>query len=402
MSYYELQIVLPSRSQDPLGNEQSRRSASSHSVDAKQSFSTGVPKQSLGTRFVGFPIILVIAATLTGALRADEVDDDMPRLPVIGRPDFFDAENGPIGSFQTPVVQASPTDVQVEDPITLTIRVQAAGKVYRAPKQIRLENFPEIAEQFYVEYPDDATFRRIDDRTWEFTCTLKPRRTNVSAIPSFPFAFFVPELLPPERGYQNHRTASIPITVRPRPLVQPSEVVRGVESQPLPDSVYRIAEGPAVLSYSRPVSPLVWIVLGGICLILPAMKFFIGQIVWPRFSTNAKRKALVRRSIAAKKALAALDRLPREADISGAATIVAHYLRERFDLGSEEPTPDEVQCGLTAVGYESPASEMAGDFYRLCDAARYGHVAPSQNAAIIAREVIITLEAGPCPVSSSS
>jgi hypothetical protein len=344
---------------------------------------------------------VLLAAALAGAVRADEPDEDMPRLPIIGRPDFFDVEDGPIGSFRTPLMLASPTGVQVEAPITLTIRVRAAGKVLRPPKQIRLERFPEITEQFYVEYPDDPVFRRNDDGAWEFNCTLKPRRTDVTAIPSIPFAFFVPELLPPERGYQIHRTASIPITVRPRAVVQPGDVVHGVESQPLPEVAYQIAEGTSVLRYARPAVPAAWYVFGGICLLFPPVGFFIRQIVWPRFSPNAKRKAIVRRTIAAKKALSALDRLPAEDDISGAATIVARYLRERFDLGSEEPTPNEVQCGLMAVGYERTATELTGDFFRLCDAARFGHVPPSHNAAAAAREVILALEAGPCPVSAS-
>jgi hypothetical protein len=335
-------------------------------------------------------------------VRADDPDEDMARLPVIGRPDFFDVEDGPIGSFQTPMVRASPTAVQVEDPITLTIRVRATGRVHRPPKQIRLERFPEITEQFYVEYPDDPVFRRVDDGAWEFTCTLKPRRTDVTAIPSFPFAYFVPELLPPERGYQIHRTASIPITVRPRAVVQPGDVVHGVESQPLPEMAYQIAEGTSVLRYARPAVPAAWYVFGGICLLFPPVGFFIRQMVWPRFSLNAKRRAIVRRTIAAKRALSALDRLPAEDDSSGAATVVVRYLRERFDLGSEEPTPNEVQSGLMAVGYERTATELAGDFFSLCDAARYGHVPPPHNAATAAREVILTLEAGPCPVSASS
>ena len=347
-------------------------------------------------------IVLLGMFAFAVEVRADDPDEDMARLPVIGRPDFFDVEDGPIGSFQTPMVRASPTAVQVEDPITLTIRVRATGRVHRPPKQIRLERFPEITEQFYVEYPDDPVFRRIDDGAWEFTCTLKPRRTDVTAIPSFPFAFFVPELLPPERGYQIHRTASIPITVRPRAVVQPSDVVRGVESRPLPELVYHVTEGMSVLRYGRPAVPAAWYVFGGICLLFPPVGFFLRQIVWPRFSPNAKRKPIVRRTIAAKKALSALDRLSAEDDISGAATILAHYLRERFDLGSEEPTPNEVQCGLMAVGYERTATELAGDFFSLCDAARYGHVPPPHNAATAAREVILTLEAGPCPVSASS
>jgi hypothetical protein len=348
-------------------------------------------------------LLLLTALTLTGSLRAVEDDGDGPRLPVIGRPDFFDEEEGPIGAFQTPVVRAAPTDVQVEDPITLTIRVQASGKVVRAPKQIRLEKFPEVADRFYVEYPDDLGFHRIDDRTWEFSCTLKPRRTNIAAIPSFPFVFYVPGLLPPARGYQIHRTESVAITVRPRTEVQPSDVARGVESMSVPESVQQIAEGSSVLRLNRRSSSMLWLIIGGAGLLVPALGFVAYAVVWPRFSPNADKRANVRRSLAAKKALAAFARMPSaDANDAQAAIIVARFLRERFELSSEEPTPIEVQRHLESAGFDPRTAEFAADFFRARDAVRYAHIAPTQNAAATARQVVLSLEAGPCPVSASS
>src|SRR5260370_41145541 len=167
--------------------------------------------------------ILMLIGSGAALARADD-EDSAPRLPVAGRPEFFDEDEGPIGAFRTPDVRIAPSEVRVEDPVTVTIRVAAAGPVQRPPKQIRLEKLPGFSAQFYIEYPDDPTFRRIDDRTWEFICTLKPRATTVQAVPSFPFAFFTPGFLPPERGYQVHRTPSIPLVVRPRPVVPPIAV----------------------------------------------------------------------------------------------------------------------------------------------------------------------------------
>jgi hypothetical protein len=344
--------------------------------------------------------MLLLTLAMAGSARGDDDEGDRPRLPAIGRPDFFDVEDGPIGAFQTPAVHASPTDVQAEDPITLTIRIQAAGKVHYPPKQIRLEKFPEIAETFYVEYPEDPVFQVIDDRTWEFVCTLKPRRAGISAIPGFPFAYFVPGLLPAERGYQVHRTASIPITVRPRAAVQSNEVVRGVESQPVPESVFEIADGASVLRYARPMQVRGWLFLGCVCLLGPVLEFLL--LFRSRFYRDAEYRSAARRSIAAKHALAALGRISDGADINQIVAVVSRYLRERFDLTAEEPTPGEVQRQLESAGCDSAASGLASSFFRECDAARYAHLAPSENPVSMARHVILTLEAGPCPVSASS
>src|SRR5262245_60557809 len=225
-------------------------------------------------------VLLVVLWAGTAAVRADDEDRPAPPLPVAGRPEFFDEEDGPIGSFQTPSLRIDPREVQVEDTVTVTIRVAAAGPVQRPPKQIRLEKFPGFTEQFYIEYPDDPTFHQIDASTWEFTCTLKPRNTSVAAIPSFPFVFFTPGFLPPERGYQVRRTASVSIRVRPRAAVEPSAVLGGKEIPPYPESVYQLAPSDAVL---RRVS--VWsrdqlLLVSGLGLVLPPLACFAWCMAW--------------------------------------------------------------------------------------------------------------------------
>src|SRR5262245_58221783 len=104
--------------------------------------------------------IVLLAAWCAGTsvARADDGDSEGPRLPVVGRPEFFDEDESPIGSFHPPTVRITPSEVQVEDPVSVTIRVEAAGRVQRPPRQLRLEKLPEFAEQFYVEYPNGPTF----------------------------------------------------------------------------------------------------------------------------------------------------------------------------------------------------------------------------------------------------
>jgi hypothetical protein len=350
---------------------------------------------------IRFPIVLW-AALCTGTCRADEEDGNAPRLPVVGRPEFFDEEDGPIGAYQTPEVRVTPGEVQVEDPVTVAIRVAAAGPVQRPPKQIRFEKLPGFSAQFYIEYPDDPTFRRIDDRTWELICTLKPRGTNVTAVPSLPFAFFTPGFLPPERGYQVHRTASVPLVVRPRAVVQPSDVARGVEALPIPESVYRLAEGPDLL---RPAS--VWsraslMAASTAGLLLPPLVCVGWCLVWRRLHPGAARHARRRRSYAAQLALASLRGIEKQAHAPGpTARIVTQYLQQRFDLTPEEPTPAEVGMLLEQAGCDAGLTEQVVAYFRTCDAARFAHLSLVDSPAAAAQQLIQSLEEAPCPSHAS-
>jgi hypothetical protein len=335
-------------------------------------------------------------------VRADDEDGEGPRLPVVGRPEFFDEEDGPIGAFETPVVQVTPRDVQVEDPVTVTIRVAAAAPVQRPPRRLRLEQLPGFAEQFYVEYPDDPTFRRIDDRTWEFTCTLKPKSVNVTAIPSFPFVFFTPGLVPPERGYQIHRTASISLVVRPRAAVLPTDIAGGGESLRIPASVFQVAEGPALLRHAPPWSRETLLLVSAIGFFVPPLACVVCCVVWRRRHPDAARAARWRRSHAAQMALAELGGSEEGAAAAGrAAVVVARYLQQRYDLPAAEPTPAEVGVHLQRAGCDAALAEQAASFFRACDAVRYAHVPPEECPTVVARQLVLTLEGEPCPAHTS-
>jgi hypothetical protein len=334
------------------------------------------------------------------------LDEDVPRPPVVGRPDFFDEDEGPIGAFQAPIIQAVPRELQVEDPLTLTIRVVASGPVHRPPRQLRLENYPEFKEQFYIQYPDGPTFRRLDDRTWELTCVLKPKSTNVKAIPSFPFVFFTPGFLPPQRGYQVQRTASIDITVRRRSSVQDRDVKSPVEPIRAPASAYQLAEGPRVLRRVSAPSVDALLVVGTISLALPPLIAASWCVMWRRLHPDAVRRARRRRSQAARTALVALRSVggSDEELVRRTADIVTSYLRQRFDLSAEEPTPAEVGAHLESVQGDPELASQAAEFFRSCDAARFGHFSAAgfEELTELARQLILNLEAEPCPSSASS
>jgi hypothetical protein len=340
-------------------------------------------------------VLLVALCVAVGTLHAGDEDEAGARLPVVGRPEFFDEETGPIGSFQTPTIRVEPSEVQVEDPIAVTIRVAASGAVQRPPKQIRLEKFPGFTEQFYIEYPDDPAFRRLDDRTWEFTCSLKPRTTKVKEIPSFPFVFFTPGFVPAERGYQVRRTAGVPVTVRPRAAVSPGAVQDGAEIPEFPDAIYHASEDFTVLA-----RPLAWSrdalsLVGGTGFLVPPLVCLAWYIAWRRRNPDAARRTRQRRSHAAHLALAGLRRIG-DADPGPTVAIVTEYLRQRYDLSAEEPTPAEVGAHLDTTGCSAESIHHAVEFFRTCDAVRFAHAATPESLTEAARRLILRLEADLC------
>src|SRR5262249_7088773 len=199
--------------------------------------------------------------------------------------------------------------------------------------RLSLEKIPGITDQFYIEYPNDPVFRRIDDQTWEFTCTLKPRNTGVQAVPSFPFAFFTPGLVPPERGYQVHRTASIPLVVRPRAAVQTSELKGGIDFQFVPDSILQATAGADAMRRASRWSNEPLLAFGAAGFLLPVLACLGWCFAWRRLHPDATGRARRQRSHAARRALTKLRGLEGNEDSSGrAAAVVASYLRERYAL----------------------------------------------------------------------
>lgn len=346
--------------------------------------------------------ILLISALVPGL--AIVQDAEAPRPPVVGRPDYFDEDESPIGTFQTPAVHAEPQELQAEDPLTLTVRITAPGPVQRAPRPPKLEEFPGFKEQFYIAPAGDAAGHQVAEQTWEFTYTLRPKSPDVKSIPSFPFVYFTPGFLPPQRGYQVRRTAEVPLTVRPRSVVRPEEVQGALPTSEAPEAVWQLVEGAPVLERPAAWTPGQLLALGTPGLLLPPAACLAWFITWRRLYPDAARQARQRRSRAARLALKALQSAGREDDPARrTAAVVADYLRQRHDLPMTEPTPAEVGACLRQMGCPSELVAEAGEFFRTCDAARFAGEAalPAEKVTEAAARLILDLEAASCPAPVS-
>jgi hypothetical protein len=331
----------------------------------------------LSTRYA-----LLVLLLLTGGARAD----DEP--PIVGQPPHF---NGAVGRFRV-TAAVEPARVQAEDPLTYTVRVTAEGKVKEPPQRPALADFPGFTDNFYLENLDPPEGARPDDKTWAFAYRLKPKSTAVTAVPGFPFVFFVPGFLPAKNGYMTAFVPEQPITVAPRQEVGPPPAPKPITA---PEEAFALAGGDVLArDGGRLPGPLVLVV----ALLLPPLGSVAWYFAWRRLYPDAARLALRRRSRAAQEALKALHDLDRQADpekqARRTAAAVAAYLRHRLDLPVVDPTPAEAAAHLSGHGVAEELAGQTADFLRRCAAVRFDPEPPAAaDLAESAEQLILALEA---------
>ncbi len=125
-------------------------------------------------------------------------------LPKVGRPSLF---NGMVGEFSIDV-QAEPTEVQVGEPITLTIRITASQHVENIYFEA-LRYQPNLVNRFDI--PSDRSLPKIVGKTKIYTQTLRPLSVDQTEIPPLQLAYFNPV----KGEYEIAESAAIPLTVSP-------------------------------------------------------------------------------------------------------------------------------------------------------------------------------------------
>jgi hypothetical protein len=295
------------------------------------------------------------------------------------------------------MTKAAPTRLQSEDPLLFTVRISAEGPVRGAPQRPDLREWPTFSESFYVEDRTDQD--TADDQTWEFVYQLRPRSSAIQAVPSFPLVYYQPGMLPAARGYMTRWAPAIPLDVRPREEVQPSEVTGDLALQ-LPETVYQFITDPAVLT-RRESAPLPSAPVLGLLLLAPPLLCLCWYLTWRRIYPDAVQRARQRRSRASELALKKLKpvrRLTGREQAEAAVAIVANYLHQRFDCPDGEPTPREIAVRLRQAGFAEALAEQAAHFVQDCDMARF-LPAPSQTGDLHAAAVklILALEERPWP-----
>lgn len=144
---------------------------------------------------------------------------DVPRLEVIslpeaGRPAGF---KGHIGAYSLET-RATPLEVNVGDPITLSVRVRGAA----APDRVEFPPFggqQALARDFKI--PREEPAAAVEGRDKVFTQSIRALRADVREIPPLELQYFDPV----SGEYRVAKSAPIPITVRETKIVEIADVL---------------------------------------------------------------------------------------------------------------------------------------------------------------------------------
>ncbi len=298
-------------------------------------------------------------------------------LPRSGKStDFY----GLIGGY-TISAEATPTEVNVGDPITLTIRV--GGSPYLSPVQWpALDEMSAMTESFKM--PAERSDGEIQNNAKVFTQTIRPNHAKVKEVPSIPLSFFDAKA----GKYRTIYTEPIPLTVVPTRIVTGGDV----ESRQLPSArkqIKAIQEGlsanvasPEAL-VNQQFSPLA--ALTGPAFIglyaLPLTALLASVIMRHTSSDSPQRQAANRRKKAYANAVAAIRHAGRDEKSSQRVlAALQQYVADKFNkpagsltgtdcesLVLEKTNDTELSASYRKVMAQTEASEYSPMAFQLTD-----------------------------------
>ncbi len=297
-------------------------------------------------------------------------------LPDLPQPrDFY----GIIGRYRIRAT-ASPTDVGVGDPITLTIRI--GGSPYLKPvRWPDLEGIAPLAANFKI--PAEKASPIIENNEKVYTQTIRANNDQVTEIPPIPLVTF-----DPDKG-QYIEVASDPIALKVSPTRDlTSADLGGRTGEPVNKKVEAIKEGlaahyeDAAALIDQDVSTATVLVYPGYLAVwlLPLLTL-AGSAGYKLLSTSSpERLALKRRRGAARRAVHQLKTAP---SLDGPhlherlAAVMRQYVGDRFDRAAGSLTADD--C-FQIIGEATRDTDCARRFRNIlagCEEARYAPTSAS-------------------------
>ena len=339
---------------------------------------------ALRTFLLALPSILGLLLWWTTSAFAQKTPDDPP-FPVADRPVDF---SNIVGKYDIKA-RADPTDLQVEQSITLRIQIIGEGRTEYEPNRKYLRLFPDSwKNDFYVQEMQDKHQVIRARKTWLFVYRLKPKHVKVNAIDDIKLVYYDSDIRDKQKFVTKYAN-SIMITVKPKPD-KSEELI--VPLSAAPDSFFEYVDARHVLA--RSPAPVLVSSLQLICLIvLPPLACLFSVVAWRRCFPNATQRAIQHRAASAARALAQL-----QSGCVPAWDVVRRYLCNRFDFPVEDPTPSEVSAFLKRRGFALALCEQSRTFLQACDAARYASRGVSELKQLLqdGAGLIQDLEADPC------
>lgn len=296
----------------------------------------------------------------------NEIRLDVRPLPESGRPAHY---SGLVGQYRI-TVSASPTDVNVGDPITLTVRITSTGGVLRDPR-LDLAKQPGLAGRFRISESRREPRRERDAIVIEET--IRPLSEDVREVPPIEAPYFDTRT----GEYAIARSNPIALNVRPTRIVTAGDAEGTTASSAIEDAAGGIAHNygaAAALADQRfdlaaALHSPAWLMALG----APPAAYVLTllTLTWRRRSAEKQPSRRRKRALhEAMRLLGASNEALGGADRAGLA--VRHYLADRFGRSAASLTAAD--CVEIVAPIDAALGEQLAALLERCDAGRYGGV----------------------------
>lgn len=291
-------------------------------------------------------------------------------LPKPGRPADF---TNLIGQY-TISASASPTEVSVGDPITLTIKI-AGGRLLKPIQWPQLDKIAAMAANFKI--PTDKASPVIENGFKIFTQTIRAENADITEIPPIPLTYFDAR----KGEYAVARSKPIKLDVSPTRKLTIADF-EGRDFAPINKKVEVVKkglsanyEGPDVL-VNMSFSPLSALTSPGYALLwsLPFLAMVASALAKLITHTSPEKIARTRRKNAASKATAQLKKIRLTDDAAGSELMVAamrQYIGDRFDRMAGSLTADECREIIVGAAGDIEAADRFRQTMTACEHSRY-------------------------------
>jgi hypothetical protein len=291
-------------------------------------------------------------------------------LPDEGKPAQF---YGLVGRY-TIQASATPTKVNVGDPITLTIKI-GGGKYLKPVRWPALEEAPELAANFKI--PSQKASPTIAGGFKVFTQTIRANNDKVAEIPSLPLVYFDAE----KGKYVTAKTEPIGLEVAPTKILTNADL-EGADFAPINKEVEAIKKGLSAnyedLDVLRDMSfsPLTALTSPGYALVWAAPLLALASSIFIKLFTHTspEKVAAKRRREACGKAVGQLKNIAQaNAERKGELLVSAikQYVGDRFDRTAGSLTPDDCYDAIVAGTKDTKAADKYREAIADFEAGRY-------------------------------
>jgi hypothetical protein len=312
------------------------------------------------------------------AVKSEPLNLTVLPVPEEGKPSEF---YGLVGRYEISV-SATPTKVNVGDPITLTIRI-GGGRYLKPVQWPALEQVGELAANFKI--PSQKASPTIENGFKIFTQTIRAMNDKVSEIPAIGLAYFDAE----KGEYAVAKTAPIELEVAPTRTLTNADL-EGADVTGANKEVEAIKKGLSAnyegLDALRNVSfsPLAALVSPGYAVVwaAPLIGLLSSLLIKLAAHSSPEKAAAKRRRQAGgsairqlKKAASADARQRNELLVS----IMRQYIGDRFDKTAGSLTPDDCRDAIIDAAGDPQDADRYGKTMAGFEAARYTSVQTGTN-----------------------